>query len=82
VKSELMIASAAGLLVIAGLAHSQGTPEMPQPAPQENATTQNAAPATGTQAYGGLPDTKMQSGAKHARPCGTDPQCNIFFGGS
>ncbi|RDK03162.1 hypothetical protein DLM46_09775 [Paraburkholderia lacunae] len=81
-KSILMIASATGLLVMAGLAHSQGMPETPQPAPQENAATQDAAPATGTQAYGGTPDTKMQSGTQHARPCSTNPQCNIFFGGS
>lgn len=81
-KSKLMVASAAGLFVMAGFAHSQGMPDTPQPAPQENAATHGAAPGAGTQAYGGVPDTKVQGGVKHARPCGTDPQCNIFFGGS
>jgi hypothetical protein len=81
-NSRLIVASAAGLFVIAGFAHSQGMPDTPQPAPQENAATQNAALGTGTQAYGGMPDTKIQGGVKHARPCGTDPQCNIFFGGA
>ena len=27
-----------------------------------------------------MPDTKMQSGWKHMKPCSNDPQCNIFFG--
>jgi hypothetical protein len=44
VKSKLMVASAAGLFVMAGFAHSQGMPDTPQPAPQENAATQDAAP--------------------------------------
>lgn len=80
--SKLVVASTAGLFFIAGLAHSQGTPQTPQPAPQENAATQDAAPGTGMQAYGGMPDTKLQSGVKNARRCDTNPQCNIFFGGS
>ena len=82
-KSKLMVASAAGLLVMAGLAHSQSTPQTPQPTPQENAATQSASSAgPGMEAYGGMPATSLQSGAKHARPCRVDPQCNIFFGGS
>ena len=83
-KSRLMVASAAGLLVMAGLAHSQSMPATQQPAPSENAATQpTASPSdTATQSYGGMPDTKMQSGAKHMKPCSNDPQCNIYFGGS
>jgi hypothetical protein len=81
-KTRLMIASAAGLFVLAGFAHSQGMPDTPQPAAQQNPTTQDAAPGAATQAYGGMPDTKMQVGAKRARPCGTGPQCDLFFGGS
>ncbi|MGF6859152.1 hypothetical protein OKW29_008063 [Paraburkholderia sp. CI3] len=81
-KSSLMVASAAGLFVMAGYAHSQGAPQVPQPAPQENAATQATDPSAGMEAYGGMPDTKVQSGVKHARPCRVDPQCNVFFGGS
>ncbi|ANB74845.1 hypothetical protein [Paraburkholderia phytofirmans] len=81
-KLHLMAASAAGLLVMAGFAHSQSMPETQQPAQQENAATQPAPSDTATQGYGGMPDTKMQSGAKHTKPCNIDPQCNIFFGGS
>lgn len=82
-KSRLMVASAFGLFVMAGFAHSQSMPEAPQAAPQENAATQAASsPATGMEAYGGMPDTSVQSGAKHVRPCRVDPQCNVFFGGS
>jgi hypothetical protein len=84
VKSRLMVASAAGLLVMAGLAHSQSAPAPQQLAPQENAAARSApAPSdTGTKAYGGTPDMRMQSGGKHTKPCSYDPQCNIFFGGS
>ena len=82
-NSRLKVASAAGLLVMAGFAHSQNMPQPQQPVPQENATTQLApAPSDArTQAYGGTPATRMQSG-KHMKPCSYDPQCNIFFGGS
>lgn len=80
-KSQLMVASAAGLLVIAGFAHSQAMPEQ-QPTPQENAATQAAPSDTATQAYGGMPDTRVQGGGKHMKSCSNDPQCNIFFGGS
>ncbi|CAB3800809.1 hypothetical protein LMG28614_05251 [Paraburkholderia ultramafica] len=81
-KLRLMVASTVGLFVMAGLAHSQGSPQAPQPAPQENAATQASSPSTGMEAYGGMPDTRMQSGARNARPCRVDPQCNVFFGGS
>ncbi|CAE6736773.1 hypothetical protein R69927_05637 [Paraburkholderia domus] len=81
-KSHLMVASAAGLLVMTGLAYSQGMPETQSPAPQESTATQAAPSSTATQSYGGMPDTKIQSGAKQMKPCGNDPQCNIFFGGS
>ena len=81
-KTRLMVASAAGLVVLAGLAHSQGMPDTTQPAAPQNAVTSDVAPSAATQAYGGMPDTKVQGGAKRARPCGTTPQCNIFFGGS
>jgi hypothetical protein len=82
VKSPLIVASAVVLLVMAGAAHSQGTPQASQPAPQENAATQAADPTAGMEAYGGTPDTRVQAGAKNARPCRMDPQCNVFFGGS
>ena len=81
-KSPLMVASAVVLFVVAGVAHSQGTPQASQPAPQENAATQASEPSAGMEAYGGTLDTRLQSGAKYARPCRMDPQCNVFFGGS
>jgi len=81
-KSPLMVASAVVLFVVAGVAHSQGTPQASQPAPQENTATQASEPSAGMEAYGGTPDTRLQSGAKYARPCRMDPQCNVFFGGS
>jgi len=81
-KSSLMVAPAVALFVVAGVAHSQGAPQTSQPAPQENAATQASDPSAGMEAYGGTPDTRVQSGASHARPCRIDPQCNVFFGGS
>ncbi|HEX7935710.1 MAG TPA: hypothetical protein VF573_21955 [Paraburkholderia sp.] len=81
-KARLMVAYAAGLFAMTGLAYSQGMPETSQPAPQESTATQNATPDTTSGAYGGMPDTKMQSGVKSAKPCTGGPQCNIFFGGS
>jgi hypothetical protein len=83
-KSPLIVASAAVLFVTAGvgIAHSQGTPQASQPAPQENAATQNSDSSAGMEAYGGTPDTRVQGGTKQARPCRIDPQCNVFFGGS
>lgn len=82
-RSKLMVASAAGLFVMAGIAHSQGMQGTQQPASQQSATTQDASsPSTGMEAYGGMPDTRAQSGLKHTRPCKVDPQCNLFFGGS
>ncbi len=81
-KSLLMVASAVGLLVMAGFAHSQGTPQGPQPAPQESAATRISNPSAGMEAYGGTADTTVQSGVKHARPCRVNPECNVFFGGS
>jgi hypothetical protein len=82
VKSQLMVASAAGLLVMAGVAHSQGTQAAQQLTPQESAATQATSPGASMEAYGGMPDTRVQSGVKHAKPCRSDPQCNVFFGGS
>ncbi len=81
-KLRRMVGSVVGLLFIAGLAHSQGTPQAPQPAPQESGQTQVSNPSAGMESYGGTTDTMVQSGAKHARPCRVNPQCNIFFGGS
>jgi hypothetical protein len=81
-KSPLRVVSVVVLFVMTGAAHSQGTPQTPDPAPQENAATQESNPDAGMEAYGGTPDTRVQAGAKHARPCRTDPQCNVFFGGS
>ena len=80
-KSRLMVASAAGLLAMAGLAHAQNTQQPPQqPAQMENAATPATSPGTATPAYGGVPSTRTESGTKHAQPCVMDPQCNIFFG--
>lgn len=82
-KLRLMVASAFGLCVMAGVAHSQNTPDAAQPAPQQNATMQaSPEPGASMEAYGGTPDTTVQSGGKHARQCKVDPQCNVFFGGS
>ncbi|MFM0056054.1 hypothetical protein [Paraburkholderia phytofirmans] len=82
-KLRLMVASAFGLFVMVGFAYAQSTPDAAQPAPQQSAATQaDSSPSTGMEAYGGTPDTRMQSGARHARPCRVDPQCNVFFGGS
>ncbi|MBB5409950.1 hypothetical protein HDG34_003903 [Paraburkholderia sp. HC6.4b] len=81
-KSPLIVASAVVLFAVAGVAHSQGTPEASQPAPQESAATQAADPSAGMEAYGGTPDTRVQAGAKHARPCRMDPQCNVFLEGA
>jgi hypothetical protein len=82
VKTRLMVAYAAGLFALTGFAYSQDMQQTSQPTPQENAATQNAAPDATSQSYGGMPNTKMQSGTKHVRSCTADPQCNIFFGGS
>ena len=81
-KLRRMVGSVAGLLLIAGLAHSQGTPQVPQPAPPESGQAQVSNPNAGMEAYGGTSDTMVQSGGKHARPCRMNPQCNVFFGGS
>ncbi|MGF6767793.1 hypothetical protein P3T18_000263 [Paraburkholderia sp. GAS199] len=81
-KSPLVVASAVVLFVAAGVAHSQDAPQPAQAAPQDNASTQASGPDTGMESYGGTPDTRVQSGAKNARPCRIDPQCNVFFGGS
>jgi hypothetical protein len=85
-KSRLMAAMAAGFLVIGGYAQAQGKTQAPQPTPMENAATPAASTGTGTgtgtgtDGYGGVPSTRMDSGAKHATPCVMDPQCNIYFG--
>jgi negative regulator of sigma E activity len=81
-KSPLIVASAVVLFVVAGVAHSRGTPQASQPTPQESAPTQAADPSAGMEAYGGTLDTQVQSGARRVRPCRIDPQCNVFFGGS
>jgi hypothetical protein len=81
-KSPLIVVSVAVLFVVAGAAHSQGTPQTSQPVPQENAATQANDPSAGMEAYGGTPDTRVQGGTKNVRPCRMDPQCNVFFGGS
>jgi hypothetical protein len=82
VKLRLMVVSTVGLFVMAGVAHSQDMSQTPQSAPQQSAAMQASSPSTGMESYGGTPDTRIQSGAKHARPCRVDPQCNVFFGGS
>ncbi len=81
-KSPLIVASTVVLFVMADVAHSQSTPQAPQPAPQDSSATQASDPSAGLEAYGGTPETRVQSGTKHVRPCRMDPQCNVFFGGS
>jgi hypothetical protein len=82
-KLRMMVGSAFGLLAVVGFAYAQNMPDAAQPAAQQNVATQmNSSPSEGIEAYGGTPDTRIQSGARHARPCRVDPQCNLFFGGS
>ena len=84
-KSRLMaVLAAGGLLVTSGLASAQATMQAPQAQQQQQ---QNfATPAASTdmtyQSYGGMPSTNTQAGRRTAERCRTDPQCNIFFGGS
>jgi hypothetical protein len=81
-KSRLVV-TALGLFVVVGFADAQSTPQATQPTAAQNTAAQAVSPpSAGIESYGGMPDTKMQSGARHARPCRADPQCNIFFGGS
>ena len=81
-KSRLMVAlAAAGLLAMPGLANAQDTMQAPQ-AQQQNATTPAASSDMASQSYGGVLPTNTQSGRRAAEKCRTDPQCNIFFGGS
>jgi hypothetical protein len=81
-KSRLVV-TALGLFVVVGFAHAQSTPQSTQPTAAENTSAQaGSQPGAGMESYGGKPDTKMQSGARHATLCRADPQCNIFFGGS
>ncbi|TXC88484.1 hypothetical protein [Paraburkholderia azotifigens] len=84
-KSRLMVVlAAAGLLVMTGLANAQDT--MPAPQAQQQQQQNLATPAASTdmtyQSYGGMPSTNTQAGRRTAERCRTDPQCNIFFGGS
>ncbi|WMY09088.1 hypothetical protein [Paraburkholderia phenoliruptrix] len=87
-KSRLMVVlAAAGLLVMTGLANAQDTMPAPQAQAQAQEQEQNlATPAASSdmnsQSYGGVPATNTQSGRRAAEKCRTDPQCNIFFGGS
>lgn len=81
-KSPLIVTSAVVLFIMAGAAHSQGAPQATQADPQANDATQASDPNAGMEAYGGTPDTRVQSGTKNVRPCRVDPQCNVFFGGS
>ncbi|CAN7746159.1 hypothetical protein LJR267_010444 [Paraburkholderia hospita] len=81
-KSRLMaVLAAGGLLVMPGLANAQDTMQAPQ-TQQQNLATPAASPDMTSQSYGGLPSTNTQAGRRVAEKCRTDPQCNIFFGGS
>ena len=84
-KSRLMaVLAAGGLLVMPGLANAQATMQAPQAQQQQQQNL--ATPAASTdmtyQSYGGMPSTNTQAGRRTAERCRTDPQCNIFFGGS
>ena len=84
-KSRLMaVLAAGGLLVTSGLASAQATIQAPQAQQQQQQNL--ATPAASTdmtyQSYGGMPSTNTQAGRRTAERCRTDPQCNIFFGGS
>ena len=87
-KSQLMaVLAAGGLLVMPGLANAQATMQAPQAQQQQQQQQQNlATPAAYSdmtyQSYGGMPSTNTQAGRRTAEKCRTDPQCNIFFGGS
>ena len=83
-KSRLMVVfGAAGLLVMTGLANAQDTMQAPQAQTQtQNLATPAASPEMTSQSYGGVPSTTTQAGRRAAEKCRTDPQCNIFFGGS
>jgi hypothetical protein len=82
-KSRLMVAlAAAGLLAMPGLANAQDTMQAPQAQQQQKLATPAASPDTTSQSYGGVLPTNTQSGRRAAEKCRTDPQCNIFFGGS
>jgi hypothetical protein len=81
-KSRLMaVLAAGGLLVMPGLANAQDTMQAPQ-TQQQNLATPAASPDMTSQSYGGLPSTNTQAGRRVAEKCRTDPQCNIFVGGS
>ncbi|MFP3647540.1 hypothetical protein [Paraburkholderia sp. SIMBA_054] len=80
-KSRLMaVLAAGGLLVLPGLASAQDTMQAPQA--QQNLATPAASTDMTYQSYGGMPSTNTQAGRRTAEKCRTDPQCNIFFGGS
>ena len=88
-KSRLMaVLATGGLLVMPGLANAQETMPAPQAQAQQqqqqqqNLATPAASPDMTSQSYGGLPSTNTQAGRRVAEKCRTDPQCNIFFGGS
>ncbi|BCZ81889.1 hypothetical protein PTKU64_55640 [Paraburkholderia terrae] len=82
-KSRLMaVLAAGGLLVMPGLANAQDTMQAPQAQQQQNLATPAAATDMTYQSYGGMPATNTQAGRRVAERCRTDPQCNIFFGGS
>lgn len=82
-KSRLMaVLAAGGLLVMPGLANAQDTMQAPQAQQQQNLATSAAATDMTYQSYGGMPATSTQAGRRVAERCRTDPQCNIFFGGS
>ncbi|WP_054929917.1 hypothetical protein [Paraburkholderia caribensis] len=84
-KSGLMaVLAAGGLLVMPGLASAQATMQPPQAQQQQqqNLATPAASSDMTNQSYGGMPSTNTQTGRRAAERCRTDPQCNIFFGGS
>ena len=83
-KSRLIVMLAAGgLLVTSLLANAQDTMQAPQAQQQQqNLATPAASTDMTYQSYGGMPSTNTQAGRRTAEKCRTDPQCNIFFGGS
>lgn len=78
-------ACACALFLFAATAYPDGASPDAQAPSQDHAVAQPARAAdssTRDESYGGVSDTRVQSGDKHARPCRFDPVCSVFFGGS
>lgn len=82
-KSRLVLqAVGASLLVAVGATNAaevqQDEPPSAQPTMQQNS---NASPRTNADtSYGGVRDTRSESGRTRTRTCDIGPQCDIYFG--